>query len=118
MQTIDSTARRLDEVFRQGEQFSRVVGFYDYAGALVTSIASARVAFFGGTLASPTTAVSGVTVAVSISASTYMSYTLTSAQTRQFTVGSDYCYCLEATLADGSVVTILQGEIKSATELA
>ncbi len=106
--------------FEKGEQFTLSTQFYGSAGTLVTTITSARLVFREGTPAAPGAAVSGVSVSVSVNAGTTMSWTITSAMTSlaAFAVGSDYCWLLEATLADGTIATIFKGSVTPLTEVA
>lgn len=116
-QLLDLTGGRLDLSFDKGSVFTRSVLLYDANNAAITTISSARIDFFTGSISSPTASFSN-SVTPSVSGNTTISFTLSETNTRAFTAGSEYCYKLEVTLADGTILPVLKGNIEVGTEFS
>ncbi len=115
---LDFTGAVLDLSFDKGSVISPgPFTLYDGNNAAITNISSARIDFFTGTIASPTATFTNA-VSVNVAASTTISFTLSATNTRAFTAGTEYCYKLEVTLSDGTIVPVLKGNIDVGTEFS
>lgn len=117
-QLLDFSGATLDLVFDKGGVISPgPFTLYDGNNAAITTISSARLDFFTGTIASPTAAFTNA-VSVTVTTGTTISFTLSATNTREFTAGTAYCYKLEVTLSDGTIVPVLKGNIAVGTEFS
>lgn len=125
---IDCTGGTLDLVLHRGNQRTFVARYKGADGNYVTSISSARMGFRRGkrpVLEGETAgaAFTGITVPVTVGSGTTMTFTFTEAQTRLLIEAdtlarADFNYVLEAVLADGSILSVLKGDILTVVETA
>jgi hypothetical protein len=96
-------------VVPQSVNWSPVVSYKGSDGNLVTTIASATYAIAEGSISNP--GADFLQPTVTVTAGTYLRFTVTQAEFDTFTPGRSYCHSLVVTLADGSLRELFQGSI-------